>query len=394
MMIFVSNNRCNALDDLIRKYNLDIDKAIASDLKSFVSANDGKISYASHIIIDLSALYDTDSEITQVIDKLSYVHADVSIIILADAEGSRENMDILIKRLVKRGIFNIITFSMTEEKELFEKDFLYCMNTGKSKLDVSFEKEDTKIPVTEAVKEQQPQAAQIKPEILPDKITPNKGYREFKSHLIVSVAGTEPHIGVTHNAMLITRFLKDIGFKVCYIETGQSEKLFTLLNYYPDINFSKKNNKIQLKRVDYFSNVSISDLTENEYDIYVLDIGTINEFNLPTYLYKDIQILISGSRPWEVKNLENAINIIGVKNVTNILFNYSVPDDRNKILSMIGQFSKTAFFTEYVPSFFQSNVNIDIYKEIFKKYLLVNEENTNKNVVVKRKHGFMNILKK
>ena len=354
MIIYLSPNRENLIDNVMNKNGIPVTKYKTNDLENFITSNGKNLSHATHLIIDLLGLIDNNDEIVQSINTLRQVYDNAKLVVLADHSDIHiENKD-LLRRIFERNVYNIV---------LNENEIEHCILLGKTRDEV------TQFFVPRKITEEQSKKLLFQekkvipilpieevneiPEIIESKeiIQADKSFRNFKEFINVGIAGTENHIGTTHNALLITKFLKSIGFKVCYLETTEEPKIFTLKEN-PTSMFNDRKNQLQFMGINMYSGYDLSVVMSSKYDFYVFDLGVLSGKNKASFLMRDIKILVSGSKLWELPKLENAKEMLG-SNTVNILLNFSE--------------------TEYVENPFETGVNLELYKKIFKDYIIKEE---------------------
>ncbi|MCL1935735.1 MAG: hypothetical protein FWF57_05105 [Defluviitaleaceae bacterium] len=380
MILYISEKRLNLIDNVSNKYGLPIFKTKANNLDNFKNTSGKSLDHANCFVIDLIGLNDTNDEIIKSINQIIQLYDNLRIVILADTYEIYKNNKDLLRRIYELGIYSIITKISDEEIEK-------CILIGKSKEDVlifSVEKVITSEKLTEDIEESKEQFEEkekiehkkisksfvITEEKNPivEKLQANKSFREFKKFINIGIVGVEPHIGTTHNAILITRFLKNIGFKTCYLETTNILKIFNIKNNKKSI-FNDNKNHLQYLGTNLYWNYKLNQVMEENYDFYIFDLGVLNEKILPSFLMRDIKILVSGSKEWETPNLQNSLDMIGKNNI-NIFMNFNDGIDKISLEHRFLTENRNIYFSEYTKSSFSDNVNVDVYKRIFKNYIL------------------------
>lgn len=382
IVLFISDTRENLIDNVINKNFLMLEKIKSNNLTNFVTSNGKSLSHATHLIIDVTSLNDNENEVMSSINMLSKIYIEMRIIVIADSENISKD---LLRRIFDKEIYNIIT-TFTEDE--LEK----CIVTGKTAEEANeffVERPDLSNKEIEYKKEEQ--VSDDEQEVTKKAILPNKEFRKYKPYISVAVCGSEPHIGTTHNALLITKFLHDIGFKVCYLEANEVQKIFYLKSFYSqNSNFNERKNLLQCFGIDIYSGFNISDVMSQNYDFYIFDLGVLTETKLVSFLTKDVRIIVSGTKPWELAFLNESINLIGTKNTVNFFLNLSIESEETKIRSFMENLHASTFFTEYATNPFKGGVNLNIYKNVFKEYILQSEKQV---VVEKRKKSIFNFKK-
>ena len=354
-----------------------------NNLNNFVLDNGGSLSHATHLIVDLSGLTDNYDEIISAINTLRRVYADTRLIVLADDEKIKQGNHDLLRRIFEKGIYDIITDTSDEQLE-------NAVLWGKTKEDATAffverpnlcddKRKTPDAPIHEAQANAEEQAKRnpaqhTAPVCKREIILPDKSFRKYKPYVSVAVCGVEPHIGATHHALLITKFLGNIGFRACYLEANDSRKINLLQPFYPaNSNANSRKNLLQCFGVDIYAGFDIGKVMAENYDFYVFDLGVLTGPKLTSFLTKDIRVLVGGARAWEIGALGESIKLIGAKNMTNIFLNFLINGEETKIYAVAEHLRDYVFFPEYVPNAFAGNVNLPIYKRVFQEYIVRDE---------------------
>ena len=115
-----------------------------------------------------------------------------------------------------------------------------------------------------------------------------------------TIAGTQPHIGTTTQAIQLIQYLQLMGNKVCYVEMNTNNYIQNLQNTYEDIE-RIEDGHIKFEHVELYDAKHIKGLMKKEYDYIVKDYGDHQSgFNEPSYIEQDIKIFVGGVKPNEV----------------------------------------------------------------------------------------------
>lgn len=387
------------LDDAVNKHFLMIQKVKTNNLWNYVLQNSGGLTSITHLVIDLSGLNDNDDEIIESINKLGRLYSDeMRIIVLADSVALKTERWDLLRRIFEKGVYNIVSEASPMELEK-------CLTVGKTRYEVmeffverpDLSTDDKQRELAGRLKDERQRALleeqrrqdeeRAEQAIKREQFLPNKDFRKYKPCVSVAVCGAEPHIGATHNALLITKFLKDTGFSACYLEANENQKIFSIKSLYPQSSsFNERRYLLQCFGVDIYSGFNISEVMAHNYDFYVFDLGVLTQDKMMSFLTKDIQILVGGARPWEITILQEAAKKIGAKKQTYFFLNHLIFGEEERLCSLMPDLRRQIFFPEHVPSPFTSGVNRSIYKIVFKEYLL---QQVNEPPKPKQKKGFL-----
>jgi hypothetical protein len=327
-------------------------------LKKLIIGNAADFSHATRFVVDLSGLKDSGDEIIEAIGAFKSMYPDTRVIVIADHEP--ENSYVLI-RLLKLNVYDVLR---TVDGFGIKK----CLTTGMTREEAEVSRDDK--PDTNAQHEAVPapvaQAAISQPAL--EKITANRDFKRHKQFVTVAVCSTEPHIGATHHALLLTKFLYGVGFRACYLEANERRDIVCLARAYP-VNANEHKHLLQFEGVDMYFDFTLPEIIGAGYDFYIFDLGRFSEIEAASFLTKDIKIIIGGVKAWEMSAYNTIFETVkGCKDVKFIL--NSVPaTERSGIKSLMSGYK--TYFSDYAPYPFSSDVNTALYANLFKDYLSV-----------------------
>ncbi len=375
IVIYISELRPDLLDDVFSKHFLMYNKVKSNEFKKLIISSGANFSYASHFVVDLSSVNDSPDEIMDAIAAIKTMYKSKRVIVIADKEPKNST---LLSRLYDKGIYDIVT-------DLNGDDVAKCILTGKTKEEAAtYSLTQPIIPVTKEVPSTPQAQEKSKPDARPpamvpnesakDKITANRSFRKHKPFITVAVCSTEPHMGATHQALLITKFLSDIGFKACYLEANMRRKIFCLASAYA-VNANEKKKLLQFDGVDMYFDFRLPDIVSVGYDFFVFDFGCFDETEMTSFLTKDIKIVVGGAKAWEIPAYKRVFDGIGTRASPamdiNFILNFAPKKEMADIKELMGEYRKNTFFAEYTPYPFEPEVNLSIYKLIFADYIHV-----------------------
>jgi len=352
MIVYVSEKRLNLLDSVFNELLImEVSRINANHLNNFVVGSGANFSHANTLIVDLSGMKDTGNELIQAFGSFRTLYPDAKVIVIADGKPPD---DPIFARLFALEIYNIVV-------NLADGSIKKCLTVGMTKADAL------------ALQAKKPEAAykteQSKDTAKPQEtITANKDFKKHRRFISVAVCGTEPHIGATHHALLIAKFLSSVGFKTCYLEAHKRQHIVTLSKIYA-VNADMSRHLLQFGGVDMYFGFNLSDFTNAEYDFYIFDLGRFGEFEPATLLTKDIKLIVGGVKAWEKAMYPKLFEFFGDNHDVRFLMNHAPPDERDGIRRAMNPYR--VYFAEYTPYPFADGVNLDAYKEIFADYLTI-----------------------
>ena len=328
-------------------------------LKRFAVQELRNLNNYNQIIIDVASTKETEDEIVQsVVAIKSMYNIRIIIVALGFQEGNN-----LLSKLFSEGIVNANTYF--EQKEQFKS----CLSSEGCQY-------------KDAVRFRQKIEDGKK-----NKVIIKKEYKKLKQFVNIAVAGTEKHIGVTTQAILITMFLKSLNMNACYICATDKDEIKNIETLEGVI---KKDGLYSYKGIDLYSNDNKVDAMKYGYDFYIYDYGILNEITLDNFLSKEVKIIVGGTKAWETDETFRVLSLLEKIPEVNYIFNYSSNEEKTKFRKILKQYIKHIYFSEFTTDAFNSSINTETYHEIFKDYI---SEKSNKLEVVEKK-GLFSFLKR
>jgi len=388
MILFLTIARENLLDAVVNKLFLGIDKIHLNSLESFVLSKGNALSHAKYLVIDLAGLIDSDDEIVQSLNHLKTIY-DMHIVVLADKEEIFEGKKELLRRICEKGVYNIAV--SPDEIE-------HCIIKGKTQDEAreifASRPKDEAPSIEPTIVTDLPRPGKREPPATPSappraKILAKKDFRQYNDQISIGVCGTETHVGCTHNALLIARFLKDVGFKVAYLEAGGRDDIKYLnQGQLPHILHNAQKNLLQVSGVNlFYSGFDMVRMMAEKCDFYVFDLGAFTPDKAELFLMRNIRVMVGGSKPWEMQTVKWVARELGGVNAVHYLLNFAIPTEKQKLLNDMGDASRNTYFTEYAPDPFTSDVNLEAYTNIFKEYIQQDETESAAPLPPQKKKG-------
>lgn len=326
------------------------------DLSKFMQTELRNLNFVDYLILDLKSFTKLTKE-DEIIKKLTLIRKMYNSRVIIIAEGYKQG-NILLGKIFNLGIYNIITaVDDIKFKEDFEKtlteDGMTFGNAIKYKIDsqVLAVNQTTKL-----VKE---------------------NYIKVKQNVSIGIAGVERHIGATTVAVNLTKFLSELShIKACYIENNNNDSLMSIVEDNESI-YSKDTGKILYHGIEMFMRPkTMSEILACDYNFYVYDYGALTEMSEEeknSFMTRDLKILVSGNKIWEISNLINAFQVIGEDSTTYLLFNFVSQEEKEPFKKNLGDYwENRSMFSELVFNPFEVK-NREFYSKILKPYLLENE---------------------
>jgi len=361
VILAITKNNEKLIYDVCKKNNLGLPQIITGieSLYRFAVQDLKSLSNYNAIIIDINSTKEKEDDIVRAVVAIKSMY-NVRVIVLA--LGYKEGNS-LLARLFNEGIYNFVN---GKDYETQVQQFKQCLLD-----DGNFYKD----------------AIRFRGELSnygKDTVVIKREYKTLKQYVSIGIAGTETHIGVTTQCLLIVQFLNSLGMKACYI-CGRDE----IENLEVDKKrvVKKTDNLLVYSGIDLYSKNSSIEAMNYGYDFYIYDLGVLNDTNMDNFTSKDIKILVGGLKYWEMPNTIPLLTKFEDSKDLHHIFNFCTADIKREWKD----YYNNTYFAEYTPDPFAFDVNTEIYHSIFKDYIA---EKSSKLVVVEKKKGLFNKLRR
>ncbi|MBP3595915.1 MAG: hypothetical protein J6J60_00725 [Clostridia bacterium] len=340
---YCNNNNITLVTRFINEYNLE--KFMQTELRNLNSVD--------YLIIDLNAVENL-TEDNEIISKITLIRRMYNLRVIILAEGYKHG-NILLGKIFNLGIYNIITATdeqkfKEELKKVLSAEGMTFGNSIKYKVDSQI------IAVNQTTK------------------LVKENFIKVKQTVSIGVIGTEKHIGATTAAINLTKYLSELtNIKACYIENNNHNTIVNIAEFKEAI-YTENLDKIKYKGIDLFLKPkNMSDILSNNYNFYVYDYGALNEITEEekmSFLTRDLKLIVTGNKIWEIPNLINCFQIIGEDINTYLMFNFAKESEKENFRISLGEYWKErATYSEYITDPFEVG-NKYFYETILKPYLI------------------------
>ena len=251
------------------------------------------------------------------------------------------------------GVYDIIT-------DINEASIKIGLTTGYSK-DETVER---CLPAPAPEVEPTPQPAPAAQEVY----TANMNFKRRRPYITIAICSAEAHMGATHQALLMGKFLSHAGFRVCYLEANKRRNIMYLARIYP-VNANEQNRMLQYEGIDMYFDINMRESISMGYDFYIFDLGRIDELDAEAFVSKDMRFVVGGAKPWEMPSYNPVLCIPGAEQSFSFILNHAPKNEMPMIREMLHGFK--LYFSDYAPYPFEYGVNLRAYKEIFRDYITV-----------------------
>lgn len=365
MILAISNNNEKLIREICAKFDYDEIEVYSGikNLQEFAIRELQNLSNFKYLILDISDIKEKQESIIKSVVAIKSMH-NIRIIIMAT--GYKEGDDILAK-LFKEGIYNFVIGDSYQKQE---EEFRKCLSKegNEYKDAIRFRVEDNNINSK-------------------NKVIIKREYKKIKQLLTVAISGTQNHIGVTTQALLLCKFFNERGLKACYVCANNSTDIEEL-----QILAGKELNKgmFQYGGIDIYTKDEKISAMAYGYDVYIYDYGVLTDNNINLFLKNDKRIIVGGSKLWEIRKIFLSFERLKDFEDVYYIISHCPVDDKNALTTNMQKFKKKTFFSEYAPNPFENNKNTEIYLSIFKDNIA--EKNT--NMITVEKNNIFSFLKR
>lgn len=374
--IYISKEPQVIIEEYCKEHSINLVMRFINEynLKKFLETELRNLNGVDYLIIDLQAIINSTSE-NEIVNSIELIRRMYNVRIIIIAEGYKEG-NVLLGRIFNLGIYNIVTarndmMFADEIEKVFSAEGMTFGNAMKYKIN------DNMLVINKTTK------------------VVKENIKRAKQTITVGIAGTEKHIGATTVAINIVKYLSELtNVTACYIENNNHNSIYSLVEDESiQTVYNEVLKKITYKGIDLYERPeNLADILKFEYEFYVFDFGNFTEMTkeeISSFLTRDLKIIVSGNKAWEINKLIEAFMIIGEDRNSYLMFNFVKNEDRETFKDSLGKFWKErTYFSEFVPEPFIVG-NKHFYENVLKEYLL------NSNIEeLNEKKGIFNIFKK
>lgn len=315
---------------------------------------------AEYVIFDIEQYADEPQEIENWILKIRDAIR-VKVIIFAPGYSPESR---IISELYHKGIKNFIfSVYLAEQKE----DLELCLDEyfetfGYEKRGIHFQEEETKEREEEKNRE-------------------NRG-------TTIGVAGAIARMGTTTQAIQFVKYLHFSGYRAAYIQMNSHGWVEQLEAAYSDTEHDPEKGLVTYEGVDmYYRPDRLQDVLK-QYDYYVYDYGVFSEhgFNKISFLEKEIQIFVVGSKPGEFDRTYQVVKN-NFYNHNSYIFNFTAETEKKDLLELMEEKAGDTFFAGEVRDPFSYGGEDGIYEKILPVEKQVGNQNKKNRFFGRRKKG-------
>lgn len=283
----------------------------------YVRENFQRLLGVETLILDISALADTDEEILEGLDALKIGNYDMQIIILA---ANRYAGDALLTKCFQMGIYDLI---VSDDFLEISQELKECIRVGKKYGD----------------------ALQFR-DLRPENVIVKEEIKQTVNKVVIGMAGSNSRIGVTHHAIILANHLRKKGYMVALVEEHPSDAFGQLREFYSEKLFDDE--YYTMGGVDYYPYSEENILTNvlgKSYNFIIADFGVYRDADLFLFNKSDVRVVISGSKPWELEGIQTVFDLAAedVLKTYYFYFNFTAAEFEDALKEGMGNLEKVYF---------------------------------------------------
>lgn len=244
-------------------------------LKKIIKENITAFEHVDILILDMTALADTEEEIKQSIESLHIMDYNIRFIIISPYKSEGDKF---LRECFYMGIYDIIT---TDEYLAMSEQLRHSLIQGMRYKDA--------LRYRDAIQEEETQ-------------TTSKVIQK----ILIGISGSGPRRGSTHNSIVLANFLREHKQMVAVMEMNTSGAFAKICEEKKAKVFEE--GYFSLQGIDFFPSCSIERLMAvagKLYNFLILDFGNYYTTDKLYFNKCDVRMIFSGVKSWETEPLED-----------------------------------------------------------------------------------------
>lgn len=214
----------------------------------------------------------------------------------------------------------------------------------------------------------------------------------MESGKMIGIAGAVPRMGTTTQAIQSVKYLQYCGHSAAYIQMNAHHFVEDLAAAYSEAMQDEDSGVVSYQGVDmYYRLDKLQEILKKEYEFFVFDYGVYKDpgFNKISFLEKEIQIFVVGSKPGEFDATYDVIqNNFYSDNF--YIFNFVATSEQKDLLDLMAEKADVTFFAEEARDPFAFSGNTEMYGKMIPVEQLPQVKKKKKSIFKKRRGGFCN----
>lgn len=184
----------------------------------------------------------------------------------------------------------------------------------------------------------------------------------------IGVAGAIARMGTTTQAIQLVKFFQYSGYKAAYFQMNSHHYVQDLLEAYEQVEQDEEIGRATYMKVDmYYRLDKLQDVLKKDYDYLIFDYGVSGEngFNKVSFLEKEVQIFVVGSKPGG--EFEKTYEVLKNNFYNNVyyIFNFVAKSEQKDLLELMDEKADMTFFAEDAKDPFSFSGSGSPYEKLF-----------------------------
>lgn len=191
--------------------------------------------------------------------------------------------------------------------------------------------------------------------------------KEKTKAVCIGVAGALMRMGTTTQALQMVKFFQYSGYRAAYIQMNRHHYVEDLKEAYEQVEHEEETGRVTYMKVDmYYRTDRLRDVLKMDYDYLVFDYGVYSEngFNKVSFLEKEIQIFVVGSKPGG--EFEKTYEVVknNFYNQVFYIYNFVAKTEQADLLELMEEKAGMTFFAGEARDPFSFSGEGSIYEKI------------------------------
>lgn len=182
----------------------------------------------------------------------------------------------------------------------------------------------------------------------------------------IGLAGAVARMGTTTQAIQIVKYLQFTGHSAAYIQMNSHHFVQDLADSYADAKKDQEEGIVTYQGVDMFYRIDrLQEILKKGYEYLVYDYGVYSEhdFNKISFLEKDVQIFVVGSKPGEFQKTYDVVKNNFYSDIYYI-FNFVALSERKDLKELMEEKADHTFFADETRDPFAYSGETELYGKI------------------------------
>lgn len=182
----------------------------------------------------------------------------------------------------------------------------------------------------------------------------------------IGLAGAVPRMGTTTQSIQMVKYLQFMGHRAAYVQMNGHHFVEDLADSYTDARKNQEEGVVNYQGVDLFYRLDkLQEILKKGYEFLVYDYGAYSEhdFNKISFLEKDVQIFVVGSKPGEFEKTYEVVKNNFYSDIYYI-FNFVALSEQKDLKELMDDKATYTFFAEEARDPFAFSGEAGLYGKI------------------------------